>query len=129
LDHHCCVVGACIGDKNFKSFILSFFYAAAYGLANGAMSWFVISDMNFQSNEVPSLICGFISAVMGISLIIIGFSFLCDAACQKKKNIQEIRAFFQTFGKSWWLRLLPIQKETTFLAWPGVVWDKEIAFA
>jgi hypothetical protein len=34
-------------------------------------------------------------------------------------------AFLQSFGSVWWEKLVPLQRDATFLAWPGVSWESE----
>jgi hypothetical protein len=102
-DHHCCVVGNCIGDKNFKSFILAFFYAAVFGLANAGLTWFVVSDVLNEPSEMLCVFSGFMSGFMGISLLIMGIGFFSDEACEERKSVYRPGTLIQSFGKSWWL--------------------------
>jgi hypothetical protein len=133
-DHHCGVVGACIGDKNFKAFVLSFFYAGLYGLSNAAFAYIWIHDP-LLARHVPELfgaIAGCMSAVMGLALIVSGFSFFGGAACINRGGVSrraKCRRLLRSFGSSWPERLIPIQRTTTFLAWPDVSFDDDVSFA
>jgi hypothetical protein len=125
-DHHCGIVGACIADKNYKSFILSFFYGALYGVANAVMTWFSLRGVSVSFPEILAIMAGGMSAFFGISLLLIAIVFFCEASCSGNSifsRTARFRKLLQSFGSSWPARLLPIQRKTTFLAWPGIDWD------
>jgi hypothetical protein len=131
-DHHCAVVGACIGDKNFKAFILSFFYIALYGLSNAFCNFLWFSTHSLAVPELFGAMSGFISAIMSVVLMISGCSFFYDAGDAKTPRISRLaqcRKLLRSFGRTWPERLIPLQRQTTFLAWPGVSFDDEIFLA
>jgi hypothetical protein len=131
-DHHCGVVGSCIADKNFKSFILSFVYGSAYGITNAGLTFFAASAGAIDISELLSIAAGAVSAFMGIALFVMAITFLCGAGCTETVPVSRsahFRRFMRTFGRSWWERLLPIQRTATVLAWPGVSWDDSLCFA
>jgi hypothetical protein len=71
------------------------------------------------------------SAVMGLMLIINALAFFGGAACRNRAGLSrstQCRKLLRSFGRSWVERVIPIQRQTTFLAWPGVSFD-EISFA
>lgn len=129
VDHHCGVTGVCIADKNFKSFILSFFYACIFGVTlslPSALCFFCAKDFN-----IISLILMIYGFVLGLMLGIFGISFLFGgvdgSAVTRQISFQamkiKISKIWKTFGDKWYEKLIPIQKESTNLAWPGVTWD------
>jgi hypothetical protein len=58
--------------------------------------------------------------------------FIEDAFAGQKKDVARstwMGTLFRSFGKRWYEKVLPLQKDTTVLAWPGVNWDSGITFA
>ncbi|OHT17281.1 DHHC zinc finger domain containing protein [Tritrichomonas foetus] len=130
-DHHCGVTGQCIADKNFKAFILSFMYAGIMGLSCTPCSiyyYFYVDRMN-----VWSLILLIYSLIMGLMIMGFGVSF-CSGSVDEIAAIDKIHGrsktvalsrLWSTFGENWWNRIIPVQKNSTELAWPGVNWEDE----
>jgi hypothetical protein len=111
---------------------LSFFYGALYGISNGIVGWFLVSGVDVDSLEMLCVLGGIMSAVMGIGLLIMCGSFIGDSTFPGKPNVPRmilLRSLLKSFGKTWYQRLLPVQRDTTLLAWPGVVWDDQVSFA
>ena len=134
-DHHCGVIGACIADKNLKSFVLTFFYAFFYGLVNCLFGIFSFSNGRQDALDVLGLVASIYSLVIGIALLGFGISTVCEGMSSgeiDKVNGRTRRVrwnrYMMTFGDRWWKRVIPIQRETTFLAWPGVSWDMDMNF-
>jgi hypothetical protein len=124
-DHHCIVTGSCIADKNFKAFILSFFWGGILGLIvfpSGIVS--VIEHVD----PIPLAVAIYSGSIAAI-LFCFGANFLNDSArdAEKRSGVGDIWAFLETFGDEMWMRFLPIQKTCTAIAWPEVDWaDEEI---
>jgi hypothetical protein len=127
------VTGQCIADKNFKSFVLSFFWGGLLG--------FLIFPAGFvaalDGKDALAIVSSSYSIILGAFFWIMGFGFTCEnfqktaAFGQTPGRGKMIGAakFLQTFGKKWWQRLIPTQEAATSLAWPGVDWtDPEGVF-
>lgn len=131
-DHHCGVIGACIADKNTKSFVLTLTYAFTYGLSNAILTFYGFATGKQAALDVLSLVAGIYSLVMGLSLLGFGISTICegmgtgeiDKISGRTRKARWSR-YMMTFGDRWWKRIIPIQKRTTFLAWPGISWDND----
>jgi hypothetical protein len=132
-DHHCAVTGQCVADKNFKGFVLSFFWGGLLGFLMFPAG-FVAS---FADTDAIAIASSSYSIILGVFLWVTGFTFACDnfrrtAAFGQIAGLGKTvgaAKFLQTFGKKWWQRLLPTQEAATFLAWPGVDWtDQEGTF-
>jgi hypothetical protein len=128
VDHHCAVIGQCVGDGNFKAFVLSFFWggilcvtvavAAAALAASAALQW-----------------AGFVAAyALIVGLFAFAFGWQSLAESRRATSLFDrvtggpgiplaFADFIGSFGSVWWKRLLPLQRSATFLAWPGVIWE------
>jgi hypothetical protein len=123
-------VGACIADKNFKAFILAFLYAAVYGVSNSGLSWLTIRAGEMGVAEMLTIVSGVMSGFMGLSLLGMATGFANGSFCGPRVSRRDgFHRMIRAFGKSWIERLLPIQRESTFLAWPDVDWDGAVSFA
>jgi hypothetical protein len=127
------VTGRCIADKNFKGFVLSFFWGGLLGFLMFP-GGFVAS---LPSPRALAIASSAYSAMIGVSFWIMGFGFACESFRRTVSNGEiagmgkrmGVAKFLQTFGKKWWQRLLPTQEAATSLAWPGVDWtDQEGPF-
>jgi hypothetical protein len=126
-DHHCGVTGQCVADRNFKFFILNFFYG-------GVMCFlmFIPSLISafMQFDILPTLIAAY-SGLLALVLLGSGFCFLWDNARDARSLHRECEAralagaYIGTFGNMCLSLLLPLQKTSTLLAWPGVDWSGE----
>ena len=121
-DHHCAVIGNCVADKNLKSFVLSFVYGGiftALTFIEGIISFIISSNEIKQPTSVLLLFASIYSVAICIVLFAFGLGIFFNNLSDSKLSF---RKFLWTFGDRWWQRLVPIQKKTTFLAWPGVCW-------
>jgi ribosomal protein L40E len=130
VDHHCPATGQCIADLNFKPFILSFFWAGVYRflLAPGG-----IAAVTSRASIAP-MVLAIYGVILGILMLVFGGAFLSqnrgnatahDAVGGRRTRNASVRDIFDTFGESWWQRLLPIQRGPTVFAWAGVEWADE----
>ena len=136
MDHHCGVTGQCVADKNFKSFILNFFYASIYGIFMFISG--IITVFKIDNYRVIAVVLMIYSLIIGIALGIFGYTFFKDArsgvgtldkiAGKSFTSTLSFQKFILSFGNNWFERLIPIQKKTTFLAWPGVSWDDDYEY-
>lgn len=125
LDHHCGVTGQCIGDRNFKAFILSFFYASILGVS------FLIAGILTILQSSVGICTGIVTlygSLLGIMLFGFGVSFfishfneITPIGSNYPKSVC-FKMLIKSFGAHWWQRLIPIQNESTKLAWPGIDW-------
>jgi hypothetical protein len=128
-DHHCPATGQCVADLNFKPFILSFFWAGVYGFLMAPGGFAAITS---KENIAPILLAIY-GAILGILMLVFGGVFLSqnDRSSSSHEGVigrnrdASVRDVFATFGDTWWQKLLPIQKEPTIFAWPGVEWADE----
>ena len=131
-DHHCGITGQCIADKNFKSFILNFFYGTIYGFSLFPAALATCYQYKFP-RQLGSFVILIYSSMFGGIMFFTGISFFVSAAqnisiAQKVKgkfSLESCSILFSTFGSTWKERLLPMQKKTTEFAWPGVIWDTD----
>ena len=133
MDHHCGVTGQCVADKNFKAFILNFFYASIYGIFMFFSA--LVSVFHSQEFQIVSVILMLYSLLFGIALYFFGYSFFKDSRSgvgtldkisgKSITSTLSFNKFMLSFGENWFQRLIPIQRKTTFLAWPGVCWDDD----
>lgn len=143
-DHHCAILGQCVGDRNIKSFFLSFIYSATFFFLHFAAAlWYLIktADRFLSITNIVIFICSVYSIVGGISLIAFDISFFYDFTKNFKIDARNSntsatflplfnlkmkwRKFISTLGNNWIERLLPIHNNTTEFAWKGVHWDIE----
>ena len=85
-DHHCGVVGLCIGDVNFKYFIQFIVYAALL-IINGGVASFVANDFKVyhewqvKVNNGQQFVLLAAAAIFGIVFLCMAFIFLHQAVC------------------------------------------------
>ena len=131
-DHHCGVIGQCVGDKNFKAFIQSFFYGGILSLESGIMGLYYILKTKTKDDidVVGLLICvyGFVLCAM---LLAFGYSFFSMGRSNNPYGKEKIPMdeYIKSFGTKPIDFLIPIQKLSTNLAWPGVEWEFETPLA
>ena len=121
-DHHCGVTGQCIGDKNFKSFVLSFLYGglACLSILPTAIST-LRNDNYFLGAMVMIIYSGLFAFVLLSSFIsfslnsIKSLSVIDQINGRSKKT--SFKKLFMTFGNTWY--------DTTDYAWPGIIWDTD----
>lgn len=151
-DHHCAVLGQCVGDRNIKCFFLSFIYSAIFCLLHfTAALWYLLKtpDMFLSINNIVIFIFSVYSIVGAISLLTFDISFFYDFTKNFKINTRNQNnnrsnsntaqinfspmfslkmkwtKFLSTLGNNWYERLLPIHNNTTEIAWKGVYWDSD----
>lgn len=131
-DHHCGVTGQCVADKNFKPFILNFFYGGVYGLSMVIPSLVRVIRLGKGDTPVLPLVTLIYGGLLGLFLIGFGFSFLCSAAketsvydkiTKRATRKMKLGKFCSSFGVTFWDMVLPIQNTSTHLAWPGIDWE------
>lgn len=134
-DHHCGVIGACIADKNSKSFVLTFVYAFGYGILNALTGVLSISLGKGDALGILALVASVYSAVLGVALLGFAISFVCDGmrtgaidTMGERSRTVSLKKYFATFGDSWWKRVIPIQPRTTYMAWHGISWEDDVEY-
>jgi hypothetical protein len=124
-DHHCGVTGQCVADKTLKPFLLNFFWGGilAFSMLPAPAIRTIDGDLS-----IVTLLTLVYSGTLALVLWTSGISFLVDSVRRARprelgqKRIR-LKRYLATFGKTFWEKILPVQRETTFLAWPGVEWD------
>lgn len=124
-DHHCGVVGACIADRNMKSFVLSFFYASIFGFGVFISTLWSLLSTGFN---IISMIGCLYGGILGILLLGFGCSFAnasfeTFSHTKAKAKLSLKRGFYllmETFGPTWKERLLPNYLYETEYAWPEI---------
>ena len=148
-DHHCPVLGQCIGDKNQKSFLLTFFYLGFFCLFSSIVgAWFLLSTPYgiFSLTNLLTFILTIYTTIGFFSTWGFGVSFLYtffttfnmrrDDQFENEDNYQPFnnpnitfkmkwRKFLMSLGDNWMEILLPINNKITYLAWPTVHWDSD----
>lgn len=119
-DHHCVFLGNCIADKNFKSFILSFFYASIFCFNVGVTSLFYMIFVN-EDLMIPVFIFSY-SSIFGGVILCFCISFIYDSNIPGLNNdrisfLEKIKIILPTFGSSLTEYLIPVQKTSSYLAW------------
>ena len=71
-DHHCGVIGNCVGDKNFKAFILSFFYSFLFGISSSIVGGICFFN---QTTDIISLLVFLYGILLGLLLLGFGVAF------------------------------------------------------
>jgi palmitoyltransferase ZDHHC9/14/18 len=124
-DHHCGVTGQCVADKNFKPFMLSFFWGGIF-----AFSMFLPALIRVlkTDNDIIGIVTLIYSVAFGLMLWGFGVGFLLDNikhARPKSDGRKSVgfHRYFETFGERWWFKFVPIQRQTTVFAWPDVHWN------
>ena len=131
-DHHCGVIGQCVGDKNFKAFIQSFFYGGIIGLECGAYGLRNVLTKSSKDDLDPiGLILCVYGLVLGLMMLVFGYSFFSMGRTNKGTGPNKIplKEYIDSFGKKAIDFFIPIQKTTTKLAWPGIEWEFETPLA
>jgi hypothetical protein len=128
-DHHCGVVGACIADKNRKSFVQALVYVFFFGAATALCAFLCVRFGALDpGRRMLCLVCGIYSSIFALIMPFVGVSFLWgngrEPAFPGQKKLKW-KKLWQSFGDSWWERIIPIQRRSTPLAWPGVCWDED----
>ena len=127
-DHHCGVIGQCVGDKNFKAFIQSFFYGSVVSLETGLYSlrYILMSNSHRDIDVIGLILCvyGFVLCIMMLSF---GYSFFSMGRANGAPKNEKVpySQYIASFGSKLIDFLIPIQKTSTKLAWPGVEWEFE----
>lgn len=124
-DHHCGVIGQCVGDKNIKAFVLSFIYACLFGIISAICGlYYCISDSDENTIfKILILIASVYNGSIAIALGCFGIGFIYNMAKDLKNSEFKTRKLMLLFGNNLYERITPIQKTTTFAAWPGVCWN------
>jgi hypothetical protein len=123
-DHHCGVTGQCVGDKNFKAFVLNFVWGGIFGF----LVFLPAVVYALTTGDVLAIVITLYSVMLGVLLLAFGASFLWESvksAGMYGDGRMPLRKFIRSFGEAWWQKWIPIQKESTFMAWPGVDWGSE----
>jgi hypothetical protein len=78
-DHHCGVVGVCIGDNNFKYFSMFQVYGGIQllfmGISHSRFNQAIIDEEERMKRESMQMVVIGVCYVFGILLIIMGMSF------------------------------------------------------
>jgi hypothetical protein len=123
-DHHCDVIGNCIGDKNLKAFVLSFIYSFLFSVSNSIPGFVRLADRTDTTNETGIMMSSAYLLLVGFVLLAFGCSFASGGLDAVRKRVVDEksvrRKFLKAFGDSWWQRIIPLQGKTTFLSWRGV---------
>jgi hypothetical protein len=127
-DHHCGVTGQCVADQNFKFFALNFLYG---GICCAAMVPPSVLAITARLDVIP-LVVALYGLGMTALLFGVGYCFVADnfrdavALFRSVGKSLSFRSYLTAFGKTWRDRLIPVQREATWLAWPGVRWEEAI---
>lgn len=124
-DHHCGVIGQCVGDKNTKAFILSFIYASLFGIISAICGlYYCIEDpVDNSISKILILIASVYNGSIAIALGSFGIGFIYNLAKDLKNSEFKMQKLLMLFGNNLIERIIPTQKCTTFAAWPGVCWN------
>ena len=75
-DHHCGVIGQCVGDKNFKAFLQSFFYGGILSLEAGFIGlYYTLKTKSKDDIDIVGLILSVYGFVLCVMLLSFGYSF------------------------------------------------------
>ncbi|KAK8886686.1 palmitoyltransferase swf1 [Tritrichomonas musculus] len=80
-DHHCAILGQCVGDRNIKCFFLSFLYSAIFCFSHfTAALWYLLKtpDDFLSLTNIIIFIFSVYSIIGGFSLICFDVSFFID---------------------------------------------------
>ena len=135
MDHHCAVTGQCIGDKNFKAFILTFFYGGFLGVIDicTAIFSFAVGVKDVLTTLVV-IYGGLFGMVLFFFVFIFAsqsFEYLYPTSAIRSRPFVKLpfregmEKLLSSFGSNLFQKLIPIQKTTTEFAWFGVDWEEE----
>jgi hypothetical protein len=112
-----------VADKNFKAFILSFFWGACFGFSIFPVGLFKLID----EVDVAGVVVTIYSIALAAMLLYFSYSFLSQNArdARRASGVADVWELLKTFGDEALMRFLPIQKTCTAIAWPGVDWSEE----
>jgi hypothetical protein len=125
-DYHCHVAGQCVADRNFKFFVLSFFWGGASALIMFCPILVLLLD---GLPIVPVMNVAY-SIAFGIILLVSGASFVWQ-------NYRDVKVLFKfdakpltrkkyfALGKTFWEKVMSFHAGKTSLAWPGVDWTDD----
>lgn len=123
-DHHCGVIVNCVADRNFKAFVLGFFYAGVISLECGIYS---IIACHYESKTSQFGVVPLITGVYGliIALMMFAFTGIFLGTNYNESPIKELtlKDFVSSFGDNVFMYFIPIQSKSTKLAWPDVEWE------
>ena len=133
MDHHCAVTGQCIGDKNFKAFILTFFYGGVLGITLLCTSILAIAN---DVKDIVTILVLIYGGILGLVLMFFLFlfiepsyaSYFPPSQLKYRRSVKipfckGLSIVINSFGKTPLQKLIPIQKTTTQYAWLGIDWD------
>lgn len=123
-DHHCGVIVNCVADRNFKAFVLGFFYAGLLSTVCGIYS--IISCVITKENSdisIISLITGVYGLVIAVMMFCFTGIFLCTNFNETQKGQISLSDYVSSFGQHIYQYFIPLQRKSTKLAWPDVEWE------
>ena len=80
-------------------------------------------EINSTLSAIWLLIASIYDGVIGIVVFGFGIGMVSDSLQAMAFSEFRFQKLMQSFGNTIFERLIPIQEETTFLAWPGVSWS------
>jgi hypothetical protein len=125
---HSDLFGRCIADKTFKAYVLICFWGGIFGLFLFSLNAALV---RYDGRRWPFLLMSYsvwFTALLFANLVSTLMEERIDASFYDRKLRRSgrkigIREIIESFGESWWQKIIPRQIDCTSLAWPGVIWD------
>jgi hypothetical protein len=125
--HYC---GCCVADKTFKAYLLFLLWGALGSLMMFALNIALSIVLRALWPLAPGVYAACYFAVSGARAFVVMLDGWTDAsfydrALRRAGRRVPLGEILRSFGDVWWRRCIPLQRECTALAWPGVDWGVE----